>query len=150
MNLLVKNRKATFHYEILDKYTAGISLTGPEVKSILAGNVSLAEGFVSFKGNEVFLMQVHIDTYCNSDTFSINMKETRDRKLLLNRTEINKIERKITEKGLTVIPTAIIYSDTKKIKVEIAVCRGKKLYDKRQDLKTKQNDRDMKRDQKNA
>jgi SsrA-binding protein len=148
VRLLVKNRKATHNYEILEKYIAGIQLLGSEVKSILNGNVSLAEGFVTLKEGEVFLTQVHIDRYGNIDTFNVNINETRDRKLLLNRTEINKIQKKITEKGLTVIPIAIIYSDTRKIKVEIAVCRGKKLYDKRQDLKAKQTDRDAKRENK--
>lgn len=147
MKVLVKNRKATFNYEVLDRFTAGIQLQGCEVKSILQGNVSLGEGFISLKNKEVFLKQVHIQRYSNATKFD-DISETRDRKLLLNKTEITKISKKVTEKGLTVIPTAIIYSDTKKIKVEIAVCRGKKLHDKREDLKAKQNKRDMQREQK--
>ena len=148
MRLLVKNKKATFNYEVIEKYTAGIVLNGPEVKSILEGRASITEGYVSLKNNEIYLKQVHIDRYNKIDTFSVNINETRDRKLLLNRTEIRKIQKKITERGLTVVPTAIIYSDSKKIKVEIAVCRGKKNYDKRHDLKEKQVDRDMQREQK--
>lgn len=148
MRVLLKNRKATFDYEIVDKYIAGISLLGPETKSIMKGTCSLQEGYVTLKNGEAFLKQVHIDLYCNIDAFSVNMNETRERKLLLTKPELRKLEKAVQEKGLTIIPLAMLYSDTRKIKVEIAVCRGKKTYDKRDSLKKKQMDRDAKREMK--
>ena len=145
MKILIKNRKATFNYEIVDKFVAGISLNGAETKSIMLSNCSLQEGFVTIKGGEAFLKQVHIDKYKNINGFDERLDETRDRKLLLTKPELRKLEKMVQEKGLTIIPLAMLYSDTKKIKVEIAVCRGKKLYDKREDLKKKQVGLDMKR-----
>jgi len=145
MKVLIKNRKATFNYEIIDKYVAGVVLNGPETKSIMMGNCSLQEGFVSIKSNEAYLMQVHVDRYKNINGFEGKINETRERKLLLNKAEIKKIEKSVQLKGLTIIPLAVLYSDTKKIKIEIAVCRGKKLYDKRNALKEKQIDMDKKR-----
>jgi SsrA-binding protein len=145
MRVLAKNRKATHNYEIIEKYVAGISLLGAETKSIMMGNCSLSEGFISLKGNEAFVNQFHIDRYCNIDGFGVNMKETRERRLLLTKPELKKLGKAVAEKGLTIIPLALLYSDTKKIKMEIAICRGKKLYDKRHDLKNKQMDMDAKR-----
>jgi SsrA-binding protein len=145
LRVLVKNRKATHNYEIIDKYVAGISLLGAETKSIMMGKCTIGESFVSLKDNEVFIKQFHIDRYNNIDAFDVDMKETRERKLLLTKSEIKKLGKAVAEKGLTIIPLALLYSDTRRIKVEIAVCRGKKLYDKRHDLKKKQMDLDAKR-----
>jgi SsrA-binding protein len=145
MRDLIKNRKATFNYEILETFDAGLILCGWEVKSILNGDCSLGEGFISFKNNELYLKQTHISLYKNMDKFS-EQNETRDRKLLLNKSEVRKIKKKIEEKGLTVIPLKIFYSDTKKIKISIGVARGKKLHDKRDSLKKKQTEREMKRE----
>jgi SsrA-binding protein len=145
MRILIKNRKATHEYEILEKYVAGISLLGAETKSIMMGNCSLTEGYVVLRGGEAFLTQVHISRYTKIDGFSDNINERRDRKLLLLKSEIKKLGKAVAEKGLTIVPLSLQYSDTKKIKVEIAICKGKKLYDKRHDLKKKQLDLDAKR-----
>jgi SsrA-binding protein len=147
MRDLIKNKKSSYSYEILDTYDAGIVLEGWEVKSILNGSCSLAEGFISLKDNELYLKQTHISHYKNQDQFK-KSSEVRDRKLLLCKSEIRKIKKKIEEKGLTVVPLKIFYSDTKKIKVKIAVARGKKLHDKRNDLKVKQIKREQEREMK--
>ena len=144
MRMLVKNRKATHEYEIIDKFVAGIVLKGFETKSILQGNCSLAEGYVSIKNNEAFLKQVHVDKYRQANSFD-DIDEKRDRKLLLNKSEIRKIAKSTQEKGLTVIPLDLHYSDTKKIKLTIAIAKGKKTYDKRHALKQKQIDIELKR-----
>jgi SsrA-binding protein len=145
MKQLVKNRKATFNYEILEVYEAGISLLGSEVKSILIGNVSLDEGWITIKNNEVWLKQVHIQKYKNATRFDSEISETRDRRLLLHKAEIRKIEKQSREKTMAIIPLDIHYSNTKKIKLTIAVCRGKKLYDKRHDIKEKDIQREINR-----
>lgn len=145
MRILAKNRKAYYQYEILEKYIAGIILNGWEVKSILSGKCSINESYITTKGKEVFLVNSHVNKYNKMDAFS-DPNEKRERKLLLNKVEIRKIKRQLEEKGLTAIPLCIIYSKSKKIKVEMATCRGKKQYDKREDLKKKQQMRDMKRE----
>jgi len=145
MKDLIRNKKAFHNYEILETFTAGIVLFGWEVKSILRGNCSIAEGFVDFRNREVFLKQTHVSRYKNMDQFSED-DETRDKKLLLNKSEIKRIRKKIEEKGFTAIPISIFYSDSKKIKVKLGIGKGKKTYDKRQDLKMKQHQRDMERE----
>jgi len=137
MEILVKNRKASHDYEILEKYVAGIVLQGPEVKSILKGSCSISEGYVTINNGEVFLKNCNIARYDKIDGFRKDLNERMDRKLLLTKSEIRKIDKELTRKGLTIIPLNIIYSDTKKIKIEIAVARGKKEYDKREALKEK-------------
>jgi SsrA-binding protein len=145
MKIISKNRKASFEYEIMEKFVAGIELKGFEVKSILQGDVSIGEGFVSLKHGEAFLCQVHVTRYKNSHMFDSKMSETRERRLLLTKQELKKIEKITREKGITIIPLNVHYSNSKKIKVEIAICKGKKLHDKRHDLKKKQLDMDVKR-----
>jgi len=142
MRMLIRNRKAFHNYEIIDKYEAGICLVGPEVKSILNGSCSIAESFVNIVGKEAFIQQMHVTKYEYADGFSSDLSEVRKRKLLLHKHEIKKMHKQIKEKGLTVVPLNIFYSKSHKIKLELAVCRGKKLHDKRHDLKEK----DMKRD----
>ena len=137
MEILVRNRKAAHDYEILEKFIAGIVLQGPEVKSILKGSCSISEGFVTIKDGEVFLKNCNITRYDKIDGFRKDLNERMDRKLLLTKIEIRKIDKDLTRKGLTIIPLNIIYSNTKKIKVEIAVARGKKEYDKRETIKQK-------------
>jgi SsrA-binding protein len=148
MNFLVKNRKATFNYEILERYVAGISLLGCEVKSILQGKCSLGEGWIQIKDGSAWLKQVHVAHYAHSKSFERDISETRERRLLLNKQEIKKIEKQSREKNISVVPLNIHYSDTKKIKVEIAVCKGKKTQDKREDIKKRDIDRDTKREMK--
>ena len=145
MKDLIKNRKASHEYEILESFVAGMILYGWEVKSILAGNCSIAEGFIDFADGVICLKQAHIAKYKNIDQFT-DSNEVRDRKLLLNKSEIRKIKKKIAEKGLTAIPLNVFYSDTKKIKLTIAIGRGKKLHDKREDLRKKQHQREISRE----
>jgi SsrA-binding protein len=149
MKLLVKNRKATFEYEVLEKFQSGIILLGSEVKSVINGSCSLAEGYVTIKNDEAFLMQVNINRYQLIDGFLKTINETRERKLLLLKEEIKKINKAVREKGLTVIPLNFYYSDSRKIKLEIAICRGKNKSDKREALKEKQFKIDSKREAKN-
>ncbi len=133
--IIAKNKKANFDYFILDKYECGISLAGNEVKSIRAGKVSIKESYVKLMKNEIVILNMHIKAY---EFGNINNKldETRTRKLLLHRKEINKIAEKIKEKGLTLVPL-LVYTSGKYIKLEIALAKGKKNYDKRETLKQK-------------
>ena len=145
MKVLVKNKKAFHNYEVIERFEAGISLIGPEVKSIMNGVCSIAESFVKIRNGEAFIQQMHITRYGKVDGFNVNMEEARERKLLLKKAEIKKLDKNIKEKGFTVIPLALIYSDTRKIKLEIALCRGKNKGDKRQDLKDKDERRELRR-----
>ncbi|MCL2556008.1 MAG: SsrA-binding protein SmpB [Firmicutes bacterium] len=141
MKIIEKNKKAFFDYEIEEKYEAGIVLKGWEVKSIKAGDVSLKESFCFVFGGEVFLKNAHIAPYKMGVAFE-KQDSRQDRKLLLNKREINKLIGKIKEKGLTVVPL-MIYLKNGRIKMEIALAKGKKLFDKKQSIKEK----DIKRDQ---
>lgn len=127
--LIAQNKKARHDYHIEDTYEAGIVLQGTEVKSLRAGRASLVDGFCDVEDGEVFLHQVHIPTYTQG-TWT-NHEVRRRRKLLLNRSEIDRIDAKIREKGYTLIPLTMYFKDGR-AKVEIALARGKKLYDKRQ------------------
>jgi SsrA-binding protein len=129
--LIAQNKKARHDYHIDDTYEAGIVLQGTEVKSLRAGRASLVDGFAEVDGGEVFLHQVHIPTYTEG-TWT-NHEVRRRRKLLLNRHEIDKIDAKIREKGFTLIPLALYFKDGR-AKVELALARGKKQYDKRHSI----------------
>lgn len=137
MEILIKNRKVFHDYEILEKFVAGIVLHGPEVKSILKGSVSISDSYVIIKDGELFLKNCHINRYDKIDGFNKTINEKMDRKLLMTKGEIRKIEKNLMRKGLTAVPLCLLYSDTKKIKVEIGIGRGKKQYDKREALKEK-------------
>jgi len=138
MKIIHKNKKAVFDYELLDKFIAGIALTGAEVKSIRNSDINLKGAYVSIKGGEATLKNAHISKYKFSE--SSDYDPFRARKLLLKKSEIAKIVNHINTQGVTVIPIAIGV-EGKHIKVEIAVARGKKLHDKRQSIK----ERDIKR-----
>jgi SsrA-binding protein len=129
--LIAQNKKARHDYHVEDTYEAGIVLQGTEVKSLRAGRASLVDGFCEVENGEVFLHQVHIPTYTEG-TWT-NHEVRRRRKLLLNRHEIDKIDAKIREKGFTLIPLALYFKDGR-AKVEIALARGKKQYDKRHSI----------------
>ena len=129
--LIAQNKKARYNYHIEDTFEAGLVLTGTEVKSLRAGRASLVDGYAEITGGEVWLHGAHIPEYLQG-TWN-NHSARRKRKLLLNRHEIDKIERRVNEKGLTVIPLALYFLDGR-AKVEIAVARGKKQYDKRHTL----------------
>src|ERR671932_2382719 len=129
--VIVSNRRARHDYEILDSYEAGIVLTGTEVKSLRAGRASLADAYASVDDGEVWLRGVHIPEYTQGSW--TNHEPRRTRKLLLHRKEILRLIGKIREGGLTLVPLSMYFKDGK-VKVELALARGKKAYDKRQDL----------------
>ena len=135
----IKNKKAYFDYFIEDKYEAGIVLTGTEIKSIRKGSCNIKDCYARIKNNEVFLINMFIAAYEEGNRF--NHDERRERKLLLNKKEIYKIRDKIEKEGFSLVPVRL-YLKNGKAKVEIAVAKGKKLYDKRQSIK----ERDIKRD----
>lgn len=139
----IKNRKAFFEYFILDKYVAGIVLTGTEIKSIREGKVSLEESFCAFKEDELFVVNMHIAEY-KFGTYN-NHEPKHDRKLLLNRKELKKLHNKIKEKGFTIIPIILFVNEKGLAKLEIGLAKGKKLYDKRESIKTKDTKRDIER-----
>lgn len=139
----IKNKKASFEFEFIDTYVAGLMLKGTEIKSIREGKVSLTEAFCMFMDGELYIRQMHIAPY--SMAASYNHEAVRDRKLLLNKKEMEKLETKSSEKGLAIIPVRIFINDRGKAKLEIALARGKKLHDKRQDLKEKDAKRELQR-----
>lgn len=139
----IKNRKASFEYEFLDKYVAGIMLKGTEIKSIREGKVSLTEAFCFFRNGELFIKQMHIAPYVLATYY--NHDAVRERKLLLGKKELNKLESKFEEKGLSIIPVRLFINDRGLAKLEIALARGKKLHDKRQNIKEKDAKRDLDR-----
>lgn len=139
----IKNKKAYFDYELIEKFVAGIQLTGTEIKSIRMGKVSMVESYCFFKANELFLTGMRISEY---DQGSYNNHEPyRDRKLLLNRKELNKLEKKTREKGLTIVALRMFMSDSGYVKVEISLAKGKRQYDKRESIKQKDVKRDLDR-----
>ena len=139
----IRNKKARFQYEILDEFEAGISLTGSEVKSLRAGKATLEEAFASVRGGEVFLRGCHISPYPQAGY--AQHEPTRERKLLLHRREIRKIQGKVALRGFTLIPLLLFFNDRGLVKIRIGLCQGKKLHDKRHDLKKRDQQRDMDR-----
>jgi SsrA-binding protein len=140
--LIAQNKKARHDYHILDTYEAGLVLTGTEVKSLRLGRASLVDGFAQLDGGEAWLHNVHIPEYTQG-TWT-NHAARRKRKMLLHRTEIDKLTQKAQESGHTVVPLALYFKDGR-VKVEIALARGKREYDKRQTLREKQDRREAER-----
>lgn len=141
--IVSKNKKAFHDYHIDQTFEAGLVLSGPEVKSLRAGKANLRDGYVQLKDGEVFLYNVHISPY--SFTTQINLEPLRVRKLLMHRREIRKLIGKLHEKGVALIPLKIYFIANGKAKVELALARGKKLYDKRAALKEKDANREVER-----
>ncbi|MBL7888568.1 MAG: SsrA-binding protein SmpB [Bacteroidetes bacterium] len=139
----IKNKRASFEYAFIDKYIAGIQLTGTEIKSIREGKANINDAFCVFQKDELLIRNMHIAHYFNG-TYN-NVEEKRDRKLLLNRQELNKLQNKLKDQGLTIIPLRLFISDKGYAKLEIALAKGKKLFDKREDIKKRDTDREMKR-----
>lgn len=137
--LIAQNKKARHDYHIEDTYEAGLVLMGTEVKSLRAGRASLVDGFVDIEDHEAWLHGVHIPEY-SQGTWT-NHSARRKRKLLLNRSEIDKIERRVNEKGLTIVPLSLYFLDGR-AKIEIALARGKKTWDKRHSLAERQANRE--------
>jgi SsrA-binding protein len=139
--IIAKNKKAFFNYELLETFEAGISLLGSEVKSIREGRISLKESYAEVKGGEVFLLHCHISPYEAANRF--NHEPTRERKLLLHSREIKRIAGKIKEKGLTLVPTKVLINAKGKVKVEISLAKGKRAYQKKEVIKERDRDREM-------
>lgn len=139
----IKNKRARFEYHISDTYIAGLQLSGTEIKSIRASKASILEAYCLFDKGEMWVRGMHITEYDNGSFY--NHKPRADRKLLLNRREIDKIEKFLKDKGNTVVPMRLFISDKGWAKLEIGLAKGKKLHDKREDLKEKDDKRDMDR-----
>lgn len=139
---LVENRQARFNYEILEKVEAGISLAGTEVKSIREGKANIKEAYADIRNGEAWLIGAHINPYSHGNI--TNHDPLRERRLLLNAREIHRLQGKVMEKGLTLVPLRL-YLKGRLIKLELGVGRGKKLVDKRQDLKKKDQEREIQR-----
>lgn len=139
----IKNRKASFEYSFIDKYEAGIQLSGTEIKSIREGEANIGDAFCTFFNGELFVRNMHISEY-KEGTYN-NHEAKRDRKLLLNKKEIKKLSGKLKDKGLTIVPLRMFIADSGYAKLEIALAKGKKSYDKRQDLKSKDAKREIDR-----
>lgn len=143
----IKNKKASFEYHLVDKYVAGIQLTGTEIKSVRASKASIGEAYCTFIDGELFIKNMHITEYSHGGY--VNHDPTRIRKLLLSRKELDKLERKIKVKGFTIVPTRLFIGKSGYAKIEIALAEGKKLHDKRESLKEKDDKRSMDRMMKN-
>lgn len=141
--IYIKNRPATYEYAIEDKMTAGIMLTGSEIKSIRNSKVSFNDSYCLFDKGELWMKNLHIADYVNAGYAGHD--NVRDRKLLLNRKELNKWATKVREKGLTIVPLAIFINDNGYAKVEIGLGKGKKLHDKRETIKNRDIDKEIKR-----
>jgi SsrA-binding protein len=139
----IKNKKAGFEYFLLEKFIAGLVLTGTEIKSIRAGKASINEAYCAFSGNELFVRNMHITEY-DYGTYN-NHEPRRDRKLLLTSRELRKLKARLDEKGLTLVATRLFINEKGFAKLEIALGKGKKLYDKRETTKKKDVEREMER-----
>ncbi len=146
--LVAKNKKARFNYELLEKVEAGLKLVGTEVKSLRQGKCSLEEAYVRIDGDDVSVVNMTIPQY---EMGNLNNHDaTRTRRLLLHKRQIKKLKQSIQEKGLTVVPTRLYFNNRGIAKLEIAIARGKKTHDKRADIKRRQDERDIKRIEKQA
>jgi|TARA_B110000438_G_scaffold92534_1_gene92063 SsrA-binding protein len=141
-NILIKNRKAFYNYEITDKYLAGIILLGTEIKSVRESAVNISNAFCSIEGDNIFIKGMQIAEYLQGNIN--NHEPLRDRKLLLNKKEINQIKKKVFEKKFSVIPTKVFINKRGFAKVEIGLGKGKKEYDKRESIKKRDSDRKIK------
>jgi SsrA-binding protein len=140
----IQNKKARFEYDILDMYTAGIVLTGTEIKSIRSSKASISESFCEFNDQgELFVINMNIEEYAFGNYY--NHKPKAERKLLLNKRELKKLSRDVETKGLTIIPLKLFINDKGLAKLDIALAKGKKLYDKRETIKDRDNKRDLDR-----
>ncbi|MFA5144571.1 MAG: SsrA-binding protein SmpB [Candidatus Omnitrophota bacterium] len=145
--IIAANRKAGRDYDILETMEAGIELKGSEVKSVRAGNVSLNDSFARVEGNEVILYNTHISPYAEASY--LNVESTRSRKLLLHRNQIRKMAGRLVQKGHTLVPLKLYFNDRGFVKVELAICKGKKTHDRREDVKRRETDLAIRRMMKN-
>jgi SsrA-binding protein len=144
----IKNKRARFEYELLDKYTAGIVLAGTEIKAIREGRASISESFCEFNDrNELFVINMQIDEYSHASHF--NHRPKAERKLLLQKRELKKLSKEVNTSGLTIVPLRVFVNEKGFAKMQIALAKGKKLYDKRETMKDRDNKRDLDRVKKN-
>jgi len=144
----ILNKKARFSYDLLDTYTAGIVLTGTEIKSIRASKASIAESFCEFNDSgELFVINMTVQEYDHGNHF--NHRPKAERKLLLNKKELRKLEKEVKKTGLTIIPTKLFINEKGFAKLKIALAKGKKLFDKRETIKDRENKRNLDRIKKN-
>ncbi len=139
----IQNRKAHHDYEFVDTYEAGIALVGTEVKSLFLGRASLTDGYCEVTGGEIWLRQMDIEPYEKSSFF--RHERRRDRKLLMHKKEIDLIRRRTQEKGLTIIPFKVYFNEKGRVKIAIALARGKRQYDKREAIKQRETRRELER-----
>ena len=139
----IENRRARFDYQFLDTLVAGLVLRGTEIKSIREGKAGLSDSYCYFRNDELFVKNPHISEYADASFYQ--HEALRERKLLLSRQELNKLLKKVKDQGLTVIPTRLFINDKGFAKMEIALAKGKKLYDKRDDIKKRDIEREMNR-----
>ncbi len=142
-NINIRNRQATFQYELLDKMVAGIALKGTEIKSIREGKVNLQDGYCYFANGEAFVKGINITPYSQGTHY--NHEAARERKLLMKKSELTKLEARVEEKGLALIPIRLFINERGLAKLEIALARGKKLHDKRDSIKEKDLKRELSR-----
>ena len=143
LKIQIKNKKAGFEYFMIERFTAGMVLTGTEIKSIRSGKASINESYCAFIGSELYVKNMHIAEY-DYGTYN-NHDPRRDRKLLLTARELRKLKSRLDEKGLTLVPTLLFISQNGYAKLEIALAKGKKLYDKRETTKKRDIEREMER-----
>ena len=142
-NIIATNRKAHRDYEVLEFLECGIELKGSEVKSLREAKINLNDSFARFEGAEIFLYNAHISHYAQASY--LNVDPDRHRKLLLHKKQIQRINGKLTQKGLTLIPLKIYFNDRGFAKIELGLCKGKKLYDKRESVKRRETDKLLRR-----
>ena len=140
----IKNKRAAFEYFLVDDYTAGIVLTGTEIKSIRDGKANLSDAYCAFVGNELFVRQMHISEYRFGSYY--NHQAKRDRKLLLNRRELRKLQNRIKERGYTIVPVMLFVNPQGRAKLLISLAKGKKFFDKRESIKEKDSKRSLERE----
>lgn len=143
-NINIKNKRARFEYELLDTYIAGIVLSGTEIKSIRLGKASISESFCEFnEKGELFVINMQVDEYAHGSHY--NHRPKAERKLLLNKQELKKLNKEVKASGLTIVPLSLFINDRGLAKIKIALARGKKLYDKRETLKERDTKRNLDR-----
>ena len=143
-NILIDNRKANYNYFLLEEYVAGIVLIGCEIKSIRNRDVNMSDSYCTFVGNELIIKNMHISPYKNSGFAYGDYDPKRDRKLLLNKRELRKLQRDVQTKGITIVPVNLYTTDKGLVKLTIAMAKGKHTYDKSQTIKERDLDREMK------
>ena len=139
----IRNKRATYEYFLIDTYTAGLVLTGTEIKSIRDGKANLTDSYCTFRGHELFVYEMHVSEYRFGSY--LNHPAKRDRKLLLTKRELHKLQNKVKEKGFTIIPVLLFVNPKGLAKLNIALAKGKKFYDKRESIKERDNKRELER-----